>query len=191
MHERVPAALPDRFLDIETTQALAPAERQVRAQLLARRGRLPAPYALLVLAPELAQAYEACSAALHAGRLPASVIEMVFLFEARLQQCRYLWANHVDRAVKAGLSGAVMASLARGDTGAPADAGPAIACAWRFARALRHEHRIADADYHGAVQCFGRGGVVELTALCGYAATIGMLLNVRQPTLPQGVIVPF
>ncbi len=171
--------------------ALTPDAQAVSDEIAAGRGgRLPAPFAVLIHAPDVARAYEACSWALNHGVLPARLIELAFLMQARAAGCRYLWGNHLAKARQAGLDESIISALGEGRP--PVTADDDLASGWRFLHALLSTHRVPDADYDDLLRRFGMRGVAELVAVCGYAGAIAMLLNVRQmpwtepcPSWPQ------
>lgn len=45
---------------------------------------------------------------------------------------------------------------------------------------------VSDATYARAVAAFGEAGVVDLTAVAGYYATLAMILNVARTPVPPG-----
>ena len=47
-----------------------------------------------------------------------------------------------------------------------------------------------DALFDASVARFGRAGVLDLLALCGYYALLAMVLNTARPDLPDGVAPP-
>lgn len=159
--------------------ALTPDVQVVSDEIAAGRGgRLPAPFAMLIHAPDVARAYEACSQALNHGALPARLVELAFLMQARATGCRYLWGNHLAKARQAGLDESIIVALGEGRP--PDMADDELASGWRFLHALLSTHRVPDADYDDLRHRFGMRGVAELVAICGYAGSIAMLLNVRQ-----------
>jgi len=169
-----------RTLDID--------QQRAHERIEQRRGRLPAPFTALLASPVLAEAFDQLSSALQQGVLPADVREAVFLMRARRQRCRYLWTNHVGKALEAGLDGAAVAAIGQGRIPmAPV----AVRAAAHFEQALALEHRVPQPIHDAAVAALGARGVVELTAFCGFASSVALLLNVRQPGSPTGAEAPF
>ena len=177
----------DRFPPL--VRAALPADQQAaHDRIEQRRGRIPAPFVPLLASPEVAEAFDKLSASLQHGSLPAMVREAVFLITARRQRCAYLWINHVEKAMHAGLDESALAALANDEIpAAPA----AVASAGSFVKALLENHRIPQPLFEKTVKVLGLAGVVELTAFCGFAASVAMLLNMRQPALPPGPPAPF
>ena len=153
-----------------------------------RRGRIPAPFVPLLASPDVAEAFDGLSEILQHGSLPAVVREAVFLRTARSHRCAYLWMNHLGKAAQAGLDAKAQAALASGEI--PSAPTTVVAVA-RFVAELRDEHRVTQPVYDDVVLALGVCGVVELTAFCGFATSIAMLLNMRQPALPPGPPAPF
>lgn len=177
----------DRF-PAPDMQALDAAQRQVCDLIERRWGRLPAPYTALLGSPAVAEAFDQLSGALQQGTLPPGVLEAVFLMKARRHRCRYLWINHVDKARHAGLDDDAVDALGRGSI----PEGPAaVRVAARFERSLAEEHGVPQALYDDVAAELGPRGLVDLTVFCGFASSVALILNVRQPAAPAGVEAPF
>lgn len=180
-------ALHDRFPALAKA-ALPAGQHPAYDRIEQRRGRIPAPFAPLLASPDVAEAFDRLSETLQHGTLPAVVREAVFLITARQHRCAYLWMNHRGKASQAGLDEAAQSALGRGAL----PAGPAnVVAAARLVHALHADHRVPQPVYDEAVQALGVRGVVELTAFCGFSASVAMLLNLRQPDLPAGAPPPF
>ena len=122
------------------------------------------------------------------GALPSIVLEAVFLMKARRHRCRYLWINHVGKARKAGLDDDTVMALGKGlipETPA------AVRAAARFEQSLAEEHRVPQPVYDDVEAELGSRGLVDLMVFCGFASSVAMLLNVRQPKPPTGAEAPF
>jgi 4-carboxymuconolactone decarboxylase len=48
----------------------------------------------------------------------------------------------------------------------------------------------ADAVHDAMAARFGRQGVLDLLATCGYYSLIAMVLNTARPSLPEGTVPP-
>jgi 4-carboxymuconolactone decarboxylase len=49
---------------------------------------------------------------------------------------------------------------------------------------------VSDSAYAKVVKRFGEQGVIDITGLCGYYTTLGMLMNVTRTPVPPGVTPP-
>jgi 4-carboxymuconolactone decarboxylase len=177
----------ERFPPID--KATLPGDQRAAYDLIVgRRGALPAPYATLLASPEAADLFEQYSSRLWHGVLPNALLEAVFLATAQRCGCRYQWMNHVKKAAEAGLDSDAIAAIGRGELPtAPED----VAQGLRFAEMLHRDHAVSQPVFDAVAARFGQRGVVELTAFCGFATSVAMLLNVRQITLPAGEPAPF
>ena len=188
MPEVTPLSEPfDRFPPPDK-QDLDAAQRRAYDLIEQRRGRLPAPYTALLGSPAIAEAFDQLSGALQQGALPSIVLEAVFLMKARRHRCRYLWINHVGKARKAGLDDDTVTALGKGlipETPA------AVRAAARFEQSLAEEHRVPQPVYDDVEAELGSRGLVDLMVFCGFASSVAMLLNVRQPKPPMGAEAPF
>lgn len=187
MREDDVAQGPDRFAPVSPEQ-FTPEQRASHDRILAQRGRIPAPFVPLLAAPALADAFAQWSAAFPAGVLSAALREAVLLCVAQRQACRYLWANHVDKARQAGLTEPAILALGQGQVpDAPTD----VAAGVTLVTVLLDQPVLGAAQHDAAVAELTTRGVVELTSFCGFAVSVALLLKLRQPPLPDGAAVPF
>jgi 4-carboxymuconolactone decarboxylase len=177
----------DRF-PAPVKQDLDVAQRQAYDVIEQRRGRLPAPYTALLGSPAVAEAFDQLSGALQQGGLPPSVLEAVFLMKARRHCCRYLWINHVGKARAAGLDEKTVVALGQGRI---PDAPAAVRVAAHFEHVLAEQHRVPQPLYEDAAAELGARGLVDLMVFCGFASSVALILNVRQPETPAGAEAPF
>lgn len=179
----------DRFPP-RAREAMSSAERDAHDEIVGTRGMLPGPASLMLHAPDAARAYDAWSRALWVGALPANVGELVFLYLARVHRCRYQWINHAGKARKAGIDEDLIGALGRGD--APSEGmAPDLLEAWNFVNELHTRHAVSDETFNAIAVRFGTRGAAELAAFCGLAASVALILNVRQAPLPETGSAPF
>jgi 4-carboxymuconolactone decarboxylase len=60
------------------------------------------------------------------------------------------------------------------------------AIVYDYTHELLATQAVSDATYARAVAAFGEAGVVDLTAVAGYYATLAMILNVARTPVPAG-----
>jgi 4-carboxymuconolactone decarboxylase len=60
------------------------------------------------------------------------------------------------------------------------------ATVYDYLHELHATQAVSDATYARAVAAFGEPGVVDLTAVAGYYATLAMILNVARTPVPPG-----
>ena len=141
-----------------------------------RRGRVPAPYLPLLGSPRVTDLFEQLSTELWKGALPPSVLEAIFLMTAHRQRCRHQWQTHAGKALAAGVTAPMIATIAAG--GIPPDGG-ALEIAGRFYASLADAQHVSDDALLHARRQFGEQGTAELVAFCGMANMVAMLLNVQ------------
>jgi 4-carboxymuconolactone decarboxylase len=110
--------------------------------------------------------------------LDARIRELVTCAVARHVSNQFEWTMHAPLARQAGVAEATIEALRVGarPRQLPADEEAAL----DFARELLATHGASDPTYAAAVAAFGEQGVVELTTLIGYFATVSWLMNVAR-----------
>ena len=175
MSERFPAVAPEQ---------MTPRQRSVHDEICAGpRGSLIGPFNVLLHAPELESRVHRIGEYLRFEcSLPKDVIELVVLFTSNRWKCHFEWAIHSKIGLRHGLTQATLDALHSGMR--PADMTGPQAAAWVVAADVHHSGEASDAAFADAVRTFGRQGVLELVALCGYYSTLAMILNTAR-FLPQ------
>lgn len=110
--------------------------------------------------------------------LPSIVNELVTVLVARHTGNQFEWHMHVPRAQAAGVDPRTIAAIAAGAR--PRTMSDEEELAHDFTCELLAWHGVADATYAHACACWGEAGVVELTALIGYFATVCWVMNVAR-----------
>lgn len=166
-------------------ERLTPAQRLMVMDIEARRGKMPAPYEVLAGSPEVAMHFESLSARLWKGALPVHILEAVFLMTARHHRCVYQWQTHRNKALEAGLTPEIIQTIGRDEPLDGVCAGHQdVLDTSRFLRALHTGHAVSDRDFEQMAAHFDEAQLSELLAFCGLAASVAMLLNVRQVAPP-------
>lgn len=122
------------------------------------------------------------------GSLPDRVRELAMCAVARETSNQFEWQVHAPLAQKAGVDPAAIEALAAGrrPRGLAADEETAL----EFVSELVRRHGVSDATYDEATRCFGKPGVVELTALAGYFMMVCWVMNVARTPGGAGAATP-
>lgn len=114
--------------------------------------------------------------------LPERIRELVMAATARATDNQFEWQTHAPLALKGGVARATLDALAarRAPRDLPGDEAAALDV---VAEILRH-NGLSDASFAEAERIFGSSGVVELTVLIGYFATICWVMNVARTPGP-------
>lgn len=153
--------------------------------IVGSRGRMNAPMSLLMYSPESA------ARTAHLGNylrfesnLSPAIRELAIITAARAFDCGFVWAAHVPMALEAGVSQAVVDTVATfGDTrGLSAEEAAVI----RLGRELIGDHRVSQEAFDAARACFGERGLVDLTTLMGYYLVIATTLLTMDVEIPEG-----
>jgi len=176
---------PDRLPPLRDDE-LSAAQRAAAAELAAGpRGGVVGPFIAALRSPELMSRLQRLGEYLrYRNGLGPRLTELAILITARAWTQQFEWAMHVDEARARGVAPATIAAIARGHR--PARMADDEAVVYDFLRELHETQVVSDAAYARALAAFGETGVVDLTALAGYYATLAMILNVARTPLPPG-----
>ncbi len=159
-------------------------QRPVWDAIVASRGSVRGPFALLMHSPEVA------GRVAHVGTfvrfessLEPTARELAAMVTAHLLDCEYEVAAHERQAREAGVPDATLQAI-RGDRFGEVDAEYRWVC--DLTRQLVVDHRIAPAAFDEARGRLGERGLVELTATIGYYAMIAATLNAFESPGPGG-----
>ena len=118
--------------------------------------------------------------------LPPPLREMAILIAARHWTGQYEWQSHKTIALEAGLSPAIIAAIAAGET--PRAMQTNEAALHRFCAELLTTKHVSDETFAAAKAAFGEQGTTEIIFTLGYYSMVSMLLNVDEHPLPAGVV---
>jgi len=167
------------------------AEQRAVAEEIASgpRGGVRGPFVALLHNPKLALRVQALGEHLRFGTgLANDLVEIAVLATARHWTCQQEWVPHARFAREAGLPDAVIDAIAAG-TPPPGLTGDQ-ALVLRFSEEAHRHGEPAAETFEAARERFGRAGVLDLLALCGYYTLLAMVLNTAKPPLPGGVPPP-
>lgn len=153
------------------------------------RGGVRGPFIALIHNPELTRRVQALGEHLRFGTsFSDDLTEIAVLATARHWTCQNEWVPHAKFAQKAGLPDAVIEAIAIGAPPPGLTADQALVL--RFAEETLRLGQPAASTYDDAQARFGRAGVLDLLALCGYYTMLAMVLNTAQLPLADGVPPP-
>jgi 4-carboxymuconolactone decarboxylase len=181
MSARFPLVPPDSYTD---------AQRVLAAEIAGGpRGGVRGPFLALMHNPALAQRVQALGEHLRFGTgIDPALVEVAVLVTARRWTCQYEWVAHARLARNAGLPETIIAAIAEGRR--PEAMTPDQALVHDVAMAAHASGDLPDALFAAAEARFGKAGVLDLLALCGYYAMLAMVLNTARPPLPDGIAPP-
>jgi len=168
-------------------QDMTDLQREVAAEISSGpRGGVKGPFLALLHNPRLARCVQRVGEHLRFDtQLPPDVIELAILVVARDWDCQYEWYAHERLARKnTSLSPDIMQAVAQGRH--PEGMTPDQATAYRFCIETLRDGEPGEAAYRDAAQRYGREGVLDLVALCGYYTLLAMVLNTSRIPLPEG-----
>lgn len=181
MSERFPPLAPE---------AMSEAQREVAARIASGpRGSLRGPFLVLLHNPELAERVQALGEHLrYRNAVPRRLVEVAVLVTARHWTCQYEWFMHAPLALREGVAEATITAIAanrRPDTMTDDEA-----LAYDVAVAAHAGGDLPDSLFAAAEARFGRAGVLDLLAVCGYYTLQAMVLNAARAPLPGGAPTP-
>ncbi|ROZ52887.1 carboxymuconolactone decarboxylase family protein [Rhodococcus sp. WS1] len=179
-----------RFPPIGATE-MTPRQLEVNEAIAGGpRGGLRGPYLALIHHPDLADVVQQMGAHLRfKSALPLPLIELAILVVARHWTCQYEWVAH-ERVARTttDLPEHIIEAIQSGTIPDPMSDEQRIVHDFAVRTIKYGEPR--DSVYDQAVEKFGRDGVLDLLATCGYYSMIAMLLNTTRVPLPSGTSAP-
>ena len=156
-----------------------------------RRGQPNAINAILLYSPE------AATLAHHwidyirkdPGILPKHLLELAMLVVARERDCQYIWNSHAELGRKAGLSADLVNGLRDRSSRLPAMS-PEEAAVIAYGQEYFRTGKVSKEAFENAHNCFGTRGLVELTMLMGYYATLAFTAAAFEVQAPSGQAEP-
>jgi 4-carboxymuconolactone decarboxylase len=157
------------------------------------RGGVRGPFVALLHSPDLAGHIQQLGAYLRFdSAIPPELRELAIVVTARHADCEYAWQVHRALGIAAGLRDSLIDAI--GQHRRPEDMTSDEALVHDVVTDLCQAKALEDARFQAARGRFGDRGMIDLIALCGYYATLALVLNVgRQPipeTTPRGPFRP-
>jgi 4-carboxymuconolactone decarboxylase len=171
-------------------EGMSARQKQVADEIAAGpRGGLRGPFLALIHHPDLAQHVQQLGEHLRFGTSFApALVEIAVLVTARHWSCQYEWYAHARIARTAALPEPIIQAIAEARTPDFDDPDQATVHAFCLQALQRGEPDAA--TYDAAAARFGRAGVLDLLALCGYYSMLAMVLNTARIPLPEGTVPP-
>jgi 4-carboxymuconolactone decarboxylase len=150
-----------------------------------RTTRLSGPAALSLYSPRAAEPLELLNRWLRAnGVLGSRLTELAILVAARELDQQYEWSGHEPAAARAGVDPAVIDVIRYNKDASGLEAKDTVII--RLGRQLFRQRRVDSDIFAKAVELFGRQGTLELAALLGDYAMVGIMLEaVDQHSPPE------
>ena len=149
------------------------------------RGRVSGPFNVLLRSPELMTPLQKVGEYLRfKSQLDRRIAEMATLIAARQWTQVYEWSAHHPLALKAGLKPELADAIAEGRR--PTNMAADEEVVYDLLTEVFQNRCVSDVTYERGMKQFGEQQVVELVALAGYYALLGMLMNVARTQLPDG-----
>jgi 4-carboxymuconolactone decarboxylase len=116
--------------------------------------------------------------------LDRRIAEMATLIAAREWTQVYEWSAHHPLALKAGLKAEIADAIADGRR--PTAMAEDEEIVYDLLTETFRNKSVSDFTYDRAIRKFGERNTVDLIAIAGYYALLGMLMNVARTQLPEG-----
>ena len=179
------AAAQDRMPPIPKDK-MTDAQKKAADELVAGpRGAVAGPFVPLLRSPELMSRLQKTGEYLRfQNSIGQKLTEFVILMTARQWTQQYEYNVHAPLAIKLGVKPEFVTAIAEGrrPTGMAADE----EVAYDFCTELRQNQSVTDATYARALGRFGEQGVVDMSVLVGYYATLAMIMNVARTPMDEG-----
>lgn len=155
-----------------------------------RDGGLAGPFIPLVYVPEILDRFQLLGEYCRFNKqFPRKLVELAILVTARSTQAPFEFFVHAPAALRYGISQEDVDTLAAGGTPKGIDAdGMAV---FAFCTQLFTTGAVTDEAFADIEARFGKTACLDLTAICGYYSTLGLVLNVTHLPMPEGGVAPF
>ena len=179
----------DRFKPLEYSEMTPPQKTLIDHLLAGDRGGTGGPFNVMLRSPEMGDLAQQLGAHLRFhSSMPRKLNEFAIILTGRYMTSQYEFFAHRPLALQAGLSDAIVNSVAEGKRPAKMDSDEDAL--YTFVQELLTTKQVSDATYQTAVTKFGEQGVVDTIALTGYYQIVSSMLNVDRYPLPAGAKPP-
>jgi 4-carboxymuconolactone decarboxylase len=149
------------------------------------RGEVRGPFNVMLRSPGLMSPLQKVGEYLRFKcEVDRKLAEMATLIAARQWTQNYEWSAHHPLALKAGLKAEIADAIAQGRR--PRGMAEDEEIVYDVLTELFNNKSVSDVTYDRAVAKFGERNVVDVVAIGGYYALLGMLMNVARTQLPEG-----
>ncbi len=179
--DRMPPIPPEKWTD---------AQRKSAEEITSGpRKDLVGPFIPLLRSPEYMSRLQKVGEYLrYKTNLGSNISEFIILIIARRWTQQFEWYSHEALALKAGIKEETMRAIAEGRR--PTAMTPDEEMVYEYISELLSNQSVSDSAYGKIVTRFGEQGVIDITGLCGYYTSLGMLMNVTRTPVPPGVTPP-
>lgn len=167
-----------RILDIPADKR-TPEQTAIIDQLVARRGRLLAPYRVWIHSPRIAAGMEDIGTYLNKqGNLSPKEVEIGILVIAGHWDADFVRQAHIRHGRAVGLPEQAIQDIIAGRD--PRLADPHEDAVYQFATALVGGAKMPDAEFEKLEKALGRAGVAEVLVLLGYYTSVALAMKVHE-----------
>ncbi len=153
------------------------------------RKELVGPFIPLLRSPEYMSRLQKVGEYLrYKTNLGSGISEFIILLIARHWTQQFEWYSHTALALKAGIKPETIQAISEGRR--PMGMTPDEEMVYDYVAELLQNQSVSDAAYGKVAARFGEQGIIDVTGLCGYYTTLGMLMNAARTPLPAGVAPP-
>jgi len=165
---------------------LTDAQRKIVAEVTSGpRGGVRGPMIPMLRSPDLMASMQQVGEYLRFHNpLPPRLVEMTVLLTARKWTQQYQWSVHYPLAIKEGLKKEIAEAIAV--DARPTGLADDEQIVYDFIGELHSTGKVSDPVYSRAVNKFKEQGVVDLIAVSGYYATVGMITDVARTPYQSG-----
>ena len=178
-----PAAAQSRLPTIPPASYTAEQKQAAQEFEAARKVPVFGPFEPLMYSPQvMTQARSMGDYLRYKSAIGNRLSELAILVTAREWTQDYEWYVHHPIALKVGIKPEIADAIAQGSR--PLGMSEEEETVYDFTIELLRNKRVSDASFARAERHFGKQGVVDLTAICGYYTLLAMELNAAQYGLP-------
>ena len=181
--DRMPPVPPEKQTD-EQKKAVA----EIAAQ---NNGSLPVYLNPFVRNPEVMKRVNALGDYVVRGKtaLNRKQSELVILLVIRDWSQKYMWSNHQQAALRAGLNAEIVSAIGEGRR--PQQLAADEAALYDFCTELLEHRAVSDPTFARMTQTFGESGILDTLGLASYYVALSMTYNAgRMPPTPGGAVLP-
>ena len=159
---------------IEDPDGLSPEQGEVFDSIIASRGKMLRPFAVLLHRPDLASAVADLGTVIrYQGNLSDHFRELAIFTTAIERDCEYEWSAHLPLARHAGVSEETLDAVQRRVSLEDLSDAAVV----EFVRELCRTGRVSDATFDGVGKTYGEEGTVELVATVGYYTMMAFVMS--------------